>query len=99
MGVISVRPTEDIEKKIKKLMELEKADKSTIARRALEEGINQELKRQALTLFIQRKVSLARAAEIAEISIREMLDLIKEKGISLNITVEDLRNDFEAAMK
>lgn len=53
----------------------------------------------ALNLYIERKVSLAKAAEIAEISIRDMIELIKERGISLNITVEDLRKDFEEAMK
>ena len=99
MGVISVRPAPDLERKIKKLMEFEKADKSSIVRRALEKGLNEELKRLALNLYIERKVSLAKAAEIAEISIRDMIELIKERGISLNITVEDLRKDFEEAMK
>ena len=99
MTVISIRATPDLERKIKKLMEFEKADKSSIVRRVMERGINEELKKFALTLYVERKVSLAKAAEIAEISIRDMLDLIKEKGISLNITVEDLRKDFEEAMK
>jgi predicted HTH domain antitoxin len=50
-------------------------------------------------LFKDKKVSLAKAAEIAGISIREMIDLIKEQGESLHITVEDIQEDFEAAMK
>jgi len=99
MSVISVRPTPDLERKIKKLMEFEKVDKSSIVRKALEKGLNEELKRLALNLYIERKVSLAKAAEIAEVSIRDMIELIKERGISLNITVEDLRKDFEEAMK
>lgn len=99
MGVISVRPTPDLERKIKKLMEFEKADKSSIVRRALEKGLNEELKRLALNLYIESKVSIAKAAEIAEISIRDMIELIKERGISLNITAKDLRKDFEEAMK
>jgi len=99
MGVISVRPTPELERKIKKLMEFEKADKSSIVRRALEKGLNEELKRIALNLYIERKVSLWKAAEIAEISIRDMIELIRGKGISLNITVKDLRKDFEEAMK
>ena len=99
MGVISVRPTPDLERKIKKLMEFEKVDKSSIVRRALEKGLNEELKRLALNLYVERKVSLAKAAEIAEISIRDMIELIKERGISLNMTVEDLKKDFEEAMK
>ena len=99
MGIISVRSTPDIERKIKKLMEFERVDKSSIVRRALERGLNEELKRLALNLYIERKVSLAKAAEIAEISIRDMIELIKERGVSLNITIEDLRKDFEEAMK
>lgn len=43
MGVISVRPTPDLERKIKKLMEFEGADKSSIVR-TLEKGLNEELK-------------------------------------------------------
>ncbi|ADC65223.1 protein of unknown function UPF0175 [Ferroglobus placidus DSM 10642] len=99
MSIISVRPTPDLERKIKKLMEFEKTDKSSIVRKALERGLNEELKRLALSLYIERKVSLAKAAEIAEVSIRDMIKLIREKGVSLNITIEDLRKDFEEAMK
>ncbi|MDI6885416.1 MAG: UPF0175 family protein [archaeon] len=42
---------------------------------------------------------MAKAAEIADLSVREMMDLIKEKGIPLHISIEDVREDFEAAMK
>ncbi|MCD6492416.1 MAG: UPF0175 family protein [Archaeoglobaceae archaeon] len=99
MNVISVRSTSDLERKIRKLMEFEKSDKSSIIRKALEKGVNEELKRLALNLYIERKVSLAKAAEIAEISTRDLLKLIKERGLSLNITVEDLKKDFKEAMK
>ena len=99
MNVISIRSTSDLERKIRKLMEFEKSDKSSIIRKALEKGVNEELKRLALNLYIERKVSLAKAAEIAEISTRDLLELIKERGLSLNITVEDLRKDFKEAMK
>jgi predicted HTH domain antitoxin len=50
-------------------------------------------------LYKNKKVSLAKAAEIADVSVREMMDLIKERGIALHITTEDIREDFEAAME
>jgi len=68
-------------------------------RKILNSGIDEELRKCSLELFKDRKVSLAKAAEIAGVSIREMMDLIREKGVSLHITAEDIRNDFEAAMK
>lgn len=97
--IISVRPTEEIERKLERLIGIEKTEKSALIRRILDIGIDEELKKHALELFRDKKVSLAKAAEIANISVREMMDLIKEKGVSLHITIEDIRGDFEAAMK
>ena len=48
---------------------------------------------------MNKKISLSKSAEIADISVRELMDLVKEKDIPLHITVEDIREDFEAAMK
>ncbi len=96
---LSIRLTEEIERKLKKLIEIEKLEKSTLMRKILNSGIDEELRKCSLELFKDRKVSLAKAAEIAGVSIREMMDLIREKGVSLHITAEDIRNDFEAAMK
>lgn len=96
---ISIRPTEEIEKKLEKLMNLEKTEKSTLIRKILTTGIDEELKKYALQSFKDKKISLAKAAEIADISLREMMDLVKEKDLSLHITAKDIREDFEAAMK
>jgi predicted HTH domain antitoxin len=97
--VISIRPTTEIEKKLERLIRIDKAERSALIRRILDTGINEELKKRALELFRDKKVSLAKAAEIADISVREMMDLIREKGISLHISIEDIRGDFEAAME
>ncbi|AKG91211.1 Uncharacterized protein family {UPF0175} [Geoglobus ahangari] len=99
MAVISVRVGSELERKIRKLIELEKSDKSSAVRRALERGVEEELKKVALELYMSRKVSLAKAAEIAEVSVREMMEYLKERGVPLNLTVEELRRDFEEAMK
>lgn len=80
-------------------MKIEKTERSTLIRKVLTTGIDEELKKHALALFRDKKISLAKAAEIADISVREMMDLVKEKDIPLHITAEDIREDFEAAMK
>lgn len=95
----SIRPTEEIERKLERLIGIEKTERSALIRRILDIGIEEELKKHALELFRDKKVSLAKAAEIADVSVREMMDLIKEKGISLHITTEEIEEDFEAAMK
>ena len=97
--IISIRPTEEIERKLERLIGIEKTERSALIRRILDIGIAEDLKKHALELFRDKKVSLAKAAEIADVSVREMMDLIKEKGISLHITTEEIVEDFEAAMK
>ena len=97
--VISIRPTEEMERKLERLLGIEKMGRSAVIRKILDRGINEELKRYALELFKDKRVSLAKAAEIADISLRAMMDLIKEKDIPLHITIVDIRDDFEAAMR
>ncbi|MBU7014577.1 MAG: UPF0175 family protein [Theionarchaea archaeon] len=96
---LSIRPTEEIEKKLEKLIEIEKMEKSVLIRKLLDIGVDEELKNCALRLFKERKVTLAKAAEIADVSIREMMDLVRDSKLSLHITVEDVQRDYEAAMR
>lgn len=95
---ISIRPTEKIERKLDWLVSIENIGKSAVIRKILEIGINEELKNRALELYRDNRVSLAKAAEIADISVREMMALVKEKDIPLHIGIDEIREDFEAAI-
>jgi predicted HTH domain antitoxin len=81
------------------LIKIEKMDKPALIRKVLNTGLNEELKKCAIELFREKKVSLAKAAEIADISVIEMIDFIRKEGVSLHITAEDIEEDYEAAMK
>jgi len=96
---ISIRPTDELVRKLEKLGRIEQKERSALLRRILLTGLEEELKKHALALYHERKVSLAKAAELADISVREMMDLIKGKGLSLHITSDELREDFEAALR
>ena len=97
--VISIRPTEEIERRLDKLSELEHIERTALVKKLILKGAQEELKEQALGLFRDRKVSIGKAAEIAGISVYEMLGLIKQKGLALHITKEDIEEDFLAATK
>ncbi|MBU6998367.1 MAG: UPF0175 family protein [Theionarchaea archaeon] len=96
---LSIRPTEEIEKKLERLLKIEKMEKSDLIRKLLDIGANEELKKCVLELFRGKKVTLARAAEIAGVSVRDMMDLIRDNGLSLHITAEDIQRDYEAAIR
>jgi len=50
-------------------------------------------------LYREGKVTLWRAAGMANLSLREMMELAAEKGIEMHYTVKDLEEDINAALK
>ncbi|MBU0980213.1 MAG: UPF0175 family protein [Nanoarchaeota archaeon] len=74
----------------------EKLDKSAVVRRLLSKAVRQEKIDLALKRYGEEEISLARAAETAEIPLAEMLALAAKKKISLHYTQDDLLRDFGA---
>ncbi len=99
MSDITITAPEDIEDKIKMLAAGLRMDRSSVIRSIIDAGVRQKLIEYALNQYMEKKVSLAKAAEIAGISIREMLDILNEKGIPLHISQKSIIEDFEAAMQ
>ena len=99
MSDLSITAPEDLEDKIKMLAAGLHMDRSAVIRSIIDAGVRQKLIEYSLNQFMEKKVSLAKAAEIAEISIREMLDILNEKGIPLHISQKSIMEDFEAAMQ
>src|SRR3989338_344688 len=99
MKNISVRLTEEFVREAQKLAELEKVDKSIIIRESLEKGFEEIRLESALDIFRKGKASTSEAAEIAGLSIGEMMDEIVKRGLKPNITKEDLKGSLERALK
>lgn len=49
----------------------------------------------ATELYKDKKVSLGRAAKIAGLTISEMLDVLAEKNISSNVSIEDFKESLK----
>lgn len=95
---IATRVPKEIDDFLKKIMKEEKLDKSTTTRRILERGIAEWRKERALDLLKKGKVTLVKAAEIAGISIYEMMELVNEKKIDyIHITEEELEKEIKLA--
>ncbi len=99
VSVISIRPTSDISRKIERLSLLTALDRSSLIRIALSSGLDEELKKHALSQYREGRISLGKAAEISGISVREMMNLLMKNNIILNLSVQDIQDDYEAAMK
>jgi len=92
---LTTRAPDTLAKEIELLAKEEKLDKSSLIRRLLAEAVQNKRKSKALKLYDERKVSIGKAADIAKLSIWEMLDLIAEKGIHIDYGAEELLEDLK----
>ncbi len=94
---ITTRVSEDLEKKIEKISRMEHMDKSTVIRRLLSSAVQEWLTDHVLTQYQQGKMTIGRAARTVGIPLREMIAIASKKGIPFQYSLEDLREDSQAA--
>ncbi len=80
---------------IKKIEKETRADRSEVIRRLLDEGVRQYQLKKAAGLLRDGRATVSRAAEIAGISIWDMLEVMRVKGIQIPYKAEDLRKSLE----
>lgn len=93
--VISARLPKDRIKLIEEIAHEEKVDKSTILDRALEHYTREWSIKKALELYRNGTITLSRAAEIAGLSIWEIIDTLEKRKIVLQYDAEDLEEDLK----
>ncbi len=54
---------------------------------------------RSIRLYQKRKVTLWRAARLADVTLREMMMKTAEKGIQFRYTEKDLEEDIKAALQ
>jgi predicted HTH domain antitoxin len=95
---LAVRVPAELEKEIIEIVKQEKLDKATVVRNLLEVGINEWRKQTALEFLQKGKVTFAKAAEIANLSLWEFSDLIKQRNIEwVRFAPEDVEKEFREA--
>jgi predicted HTH domain antitoxin len=95
---LAVRIPEEIEKEILKVSEREKLDKATVVRTLLEMGIDEWRKQTALELLRDGKVTFAKAAEMAKLSLWEFADLVKQRNVEwVRYTPEEIEKEIREA--
>ena len=94
---ITTRVSEDLEKNIEKISHIEHLDKSTVIRRLLSNAVQEWMIDHVLTQYQQGKITIGRAARMVGIPMREMIAIASRKGIPFQYSLDDLREDFQAA--
>ena len=95
---LAVRIPAEVEKELREIIEQEKLDKATVVRNLLEIGIVEWRKQTALDFLREGKVTFAKAAEIAKLSLWEFADLVRQRNVSwVRFTPEEVEKEFREA--
>ncbi len=97
--MFSLRASKDTLREAERLSKIAKIDKSLVLREALEKGLEKIKIEMAIKLFSEGKLSLTEASNAAGISVGEMMDLLREAGINSRISLEELRDTFDVAIR
>ena len=94
MKVVTVRVPDDVLEKIEEIAKKEGRERSEVIRELIRIGLRDKLIEEALRMYKEGKVSMWKAAKIAGLSLWELIEILKEKGIEIQYSIRDLEVDL-----
>ncbi len=88
---MNLRLDDDLIKEFEELAEQENLDRSALVKKILIEGLQNERLNFAIQKYMLKEISIERAAEIAKISLHEMILKMSQLGVPSNLTLEDFK--------
>jgi predicted HTH domain antitoxin len=95
LEAVTARLPRDMLREVEKLAKKMKVDRSELIRRLLDFALQQKRIEEAVRAYQENKVTLWKAAEMAGLSLREMMELARVRKIAVSYTIDDLRRDIE----
>ena len=92
---ISLTVPKEILEKSDKIAKEKLEDRSTVMRELLNLGLKQYLLQEALKQYTECKISMGKAAELANVSIWKFLDEMKDKKIPIRYDLDDIKMEIE----
>lgn len=99
MTLISTRIPDDIEEEVAWFAKKEQIGRAIALRKILGRGLREIKMEHAIELYSKGKVTLWKAAELAGVSLWEMLDIVRERRIPMRYTLRDIEKDLEIAKR
>ncbi len=94
METVTARLPEEMIRNLELIAKEEKIDRSELIRRALDIGIQQFLLDRALKAYREKRVSLWKAASMAGLPLRTMIQEADKASIPIAYDAEDLERDL-----
>jgi len=93
--MVAARLPETLVADIKKIESVEQVDRSTVLRKLLHKAVVDWKREYAARLYTEGSITLERAAMDAGISVREMMEYMKQRKIPAQYDIEDLEEDMK----
>jgi predicted HTH domain antitoxin len=77
----------------------EQADRSTVVRKLLKKAVGDWKREHYARLYGEGKISLAKAARDAGVSLWEMMDYVRQRKITAQYDLDELRKDVQSILK
>lgn len=94
MKVITARIEDKYFEDLKSIEREEQTERAEVTRKLLAFAIKDWKTKKALELLKERKITIRKAAALAEASYVEMLDLASKADINIGYTLKELRKDI-----
>jgi predicted HTH domain antitoxin len=97
---LAVRVPEEVERMIREIVEAEGLDKARVVRSLLELGIAEWRRRRALEMLRDGRVTFAKAAEMAGLSLWDFVDLVRRRGVEwVRFSPEDVERELKETLE
>jgi predicted HTH domain antitoxin len=93
--MIASRVPSDLVAELQRIEEVEHVDRSTAVRRLLYSAIREWKMEYATRLYRENRVTLGRAAADAGVSVREMMEYLRQKKVPGQYDLEDFEQDLK----
>lgn len=94
MRQLNLRVPETIIQGLDEIANKEQIDRTALARKMLAEGVQRWRIEHAIASYQRGEITKARAAELANVSIYDILDEVRQRGITPGYTLDELRQDL-----
>lgn len=96
---LTVRVSAGTLREIERVAAREHTDKSAVARKLLEVGLSEARKKEAVEAYRAGACTVWKAAQIAGVPLREMLELLREAKIPLHVSPQDVERAWKEALE
>ena len=97
--VVTVRIDPKILEELDEIAKREKTDRASLLRKMLVESLERYKMELAIEMYREGKLTTEKAAEMAGISIYEMIERLRREGVPAQLTVEEIREETMSLLK